>query len=93
MNLLPLLLQAPSRRRRRASACRCCSRMSAPLGRQSDLVAQAARRNPRVIAKHVQIDHDKVSVKMERGEKVSTLEVDVEIPFQAAKAAAKKKAA
>jgi cell division topological specificity factor len=39
------------------------------------------------------IDQDKVSVKMERGEQVSTLAVDVEIPFNAAKTAARKKAA
>jgi cell division topological specificity factor len=42
----------------------------------------------------MQIDQDKVNVKMERGEKMSTLAVDVELPFDAAKAAvAKKKAA
>ncbi len=38
-----------------------------------------------VIAKHMQIDRDKVSVKMERGAKVSTLEVDIEIPFEVPK--------
>ncbi len=38
-----------------------------------------------VIAKHVKIDDDKVSVKMERGDQVSTLEVDIEIPLDAAK--------
>jgi len=43
-----------------------------------------------VIAKHMQIDSDKVSVTMERGAQVSTLAVDVEIPFTPAK---KKKAA
>ena len=41
-----------------------------------------------VIAKHMPIDDDKVSVKMERGAKVSTLEVDIEIPFDMAKRAA-----
>jgi cell division topological specificity factor len=47
-----------------------------------------------VIAKHMQIDSEKVSVKLERGDKVSTLAVDVEIPFEAQKAEkAKKKAA
>jgi len=34
-----------------------------------------------VIAKHVQIDGDKVNVKMERGAKVSTLAVDIEVPL------------
>ena len=47
----------------------------------------------RVISRHMHIEQDKVSVKMERGEKVSTLAVDVEIPFNAAKAAVPKKKA
>jgi cell division topological specificity factor len=47
----------------------------------------------RVISKHMHIDQDKVSVKMERGEQVTTLAVDVEIPFNAAKAAAARKKA
>ncbi len=60
----------------------------------SDLVAKLRDEIVRVISRHMHIDQDKVSVKMERGEKVSTLAVDVEIPFNAAKAAvAKKKAA
>lgn len=36
-----------------------------------------------VIAKHVQVDRDKVNVTMERGEHVTTLEVDIEIPMKA----------
>lgn len=51
----------------------------------SDLVTKLRDEILAVIAKHVQIDGDKVSVKMERGTKVSTLAVDIEIPFQAAK--------
>jgi cell division topological specificity factor len=51
----------------------------------SDLVTKLRDEILRVIAKHVQIDDDKVSVKMERGEQVSTLEVDIEIPFDATK--------
>lgn len=51
----------------------------------ADLVAKLRDEILRVIAKHVQIDDDKVSVKMDRGEKVSTLEVDIEIPFDATK--------
>ena len=49
----------------------------------SDLVAQLREEILAVIAKHVQIDRDKVNVKMDRGEKVSTLEVDIEIPLSA----------
>ena len=59
----------------------------------SDLVAKLRDEILRVISRHMQIDQDKVSVKMERGDKVSTLAVDVEIPFNAAKAAAAKKKA
>ncbi|MCO6387048.1 cell division topological specificity factor MinE [Aliihoeflea sp. 40Bstr573] len=57
----------------------------------SDLVKILRDEIMTVIAKHMQIDSDKVSVKMERGAQVSTLAVDVEIPFDAAKK--KKKAA
>jgi len=32
------------------------------------------------IGKHVEIDPERITVQMERGEKVSTLEVDIEIP-------------
>ena len=59
----------------------------------SDLVAKLRDEIMRVISKHMHIDQDKVSVKMERGEQVLTLAVDVEIPFNAAKTAARKKAA
>jgi cell division topological specificity factor len=33
-----------------------------------------------VIAKHISVDQEKVLVKMDRGDAVSTLEVDIEIP-------------
>jgi cell division topological specificity factor len=59
----------------------------------TDLVAKLRDEIVRVISRHMAIDQDKVSVKMERGAQVSTLAVDVEIPFQPAKAAVKKKAA
>ena len=60
----------------------------------SDIVAKLRDEILRVIAKHMQIDQDKVSVRMERGEQVSTLAVDVEIPFNPDKpATAGKKAA
>lgn len=54
----------------------------------SDLVNVLRDEIMAVIAKHMQIDSDKVSVKMERGSQVSTLAVDVEIPFDAPKRAA-----
>ena len=37
-----------------------------------------------VIAKHVEIERDKVQVKMEQGEGVSTLAIDIEIPAPSA---------
>ncbi|MBC2886452.1 cell division topological specificity factor MinE [Ochrobactrum sp. CM-21-5] len=49
---------------------------------QSDLVAVLREEILAVIAKHIQIDRDKVSVKMDRDDKVSTLEVDIELPLK-----------
>ncbi|CEJ14428.1 cell division topological specificity factor MinE [Phreatobacter sp. AB_2022a] len=54
----------------------------------SDLVTKLRDEILQVISKHMQIDEEKVSVKMERGAQVSTLEVDIEIPFDAGKKAA-----
>jgi cell division topological specificity factor len=46
----------------------------------SDLVAILREEILAVIKKHVQVDSEKVQVKMDRGESVSMLEVDIEIP-------------
>lgn len=54
----------------------------------SDLVGLLREEILAVIAKHVQIDNEKVNVTMERGENVSTLEVDIEIPVTASVRAA-----
>lgn len=51
----------------------------------SDLVTKLRDEILRVISKHMRVDDEKVSVKMERGAKFSTLAVDIEIPFDAAK--------
>ena len=51
----------------------------------SDLVTKLRDEILRVVAKHMQIDDEKVSVKMERGPQVSTLAVDIEIPFDASR--------
>ena len=48
----------------------------------SDLVAVLREEILAVIAKHIQIDRDKVSVKMDRGDQMSTLEVDIELPLK-----------
>jgi cell division topological specificity factor len=54
----------------------------------SDLVSVLREEILAVIAKHVQLDSDKVTVKMDRDEDVSILEIDVEIPLDATKQAA-----
>ena len=50
----------------------------------SDLVALLREEILAVIKKHVNVDGEKVQVKMERGAAMSTLEVDIEIPTPAA---------
>ena len=55
---------------------------------QSDLVAVLREEILAVIAKHIQVDADKVQVKLDRDSHVSLLEIDVEIPMNAATHAA-----
>ena len=50
---------------------------------RSDLVAMLREEILAVIAKHVTVEPDKVQVKMDRGDAVSTLEVEVEVPNEA----------
>jgi cell division topological specificity factor len=47
---------------------------------QSDLLAILREEIMAVITKHVTVDTDNVVVRMDRGAKVSKLEIDVEIP-------------
>jgi len=47
---------------------------------KSDLLALLREEILSAIAKHVTVDTDKVMVKMDRGDAMSTLEIDVEIP-------------
>ncbi|MCK5932663.1 cell division topological specificity factor MinE [Fulvimarina manganoxydans] len=54
----------------------------------SDLVAILREEIIQVIAKHIQVDGEKVCVKMDKGDNVSTLEVDIEIPASASLRAA-----
>jgi cell division topological specificity factor len=72
-------------RRRRGSAPVARDRLQmllaherAALG-QRDLVAVLREEILAVIAKHVRVDQDKVRVKMDRRDSISTLEVDIEI--------------
>jgi cell division topological specificity factor len=55
---------------------------------QSDLLVTLREEILAVVSKHVQLDPDKVMVKLDRGKTVSTLEVDIEVPndFDKAKA-------
>jgi cell division topological specificity factor len=47
---------------------------------QPDLLLQLREEILAVVARHVTLDPEKVIVKMERGDTVSTLEVDIELP-------------
>ena len=46
----------------------------------ADLAAVLQQEILAVIAKHIPIDRDRVVVKLDRGEQVSTLEIDIEMP-------------
>jgi len=50
------------------------------LSGRTDLAAILQKEILAVIAKHIAIDDDKVVVKLDRGERVSTLEIDIEMP-------------
>lgn len=47
---------------------------------QTDLLVTLREEILAVVSKHVQLDPDKVIVKLDRGKTVSTLEVDIEVP-------------
>ena len=49
-------------------------------GSQSQLVAVLQEEILAVIARHMQVDRDKVKVTMDRGDEVSTLAIDIEMP-------------
>ena len=46
----------------------------------SDLIAILQEEILAVIAKHVTVERDKVQIKLDRGDPISTLEIDVEVP-------------
>lgn len=79
MNLITLF-------RRRSSAPVARERLQVLLAHEraltgrSDLLATLQDEILAVIAKHFTIDRDKVQIKLDRGEAVSTLEIDVEVP-------------
>ena len=47
---------------------------------QPDLLGLLREEILAVVSKHVKLDPDKVTVRLDRGEDVSTLEVDIEVP-------------
>lgn len=47
---------------------------------QPDLLGVLREEILAVVSKHVKLDPDKVIVRLERGDAVSTLEVDIEVP-------------
>jgi cell division topological specificity factor len=53
-----------------------------------DLVAVLQEEILAVIARHVTVERDKVQIKVDRGDPVSTLEIDVEVPGLVAAAGA-----
>jgi cell division topological specificity factor len=54
---------------------------------QPDLVGILREEILAVITKHVQVDQENVHVSMERGVRMSTLEIDIQIPNMSAAAA------
>jgi cell division topological specificity factor len=49
-------------------------------GSRSDLIPLLREEVLAAVAKHVTVDPDKVRVKLDRGEMVSILEIDIEVP-------------
>ena len=47
---------------------------------QSDLITKLREEILAVIARHVPIDPDRVQIKLDRGDAMTTLEIDVEVP-------------
>ena len=47
---------------------------------QPDLVVTLREEILAVVSRHIQLDPEKVTVKLDRGKTVSTLEVDIEVP-------------
>jgi cell division topological specificity factor len=53
------------------------------VGGKSDLVALLREEILAAIGRHVTVERDKVQIKLERGDSISTLEIEVEIPSPA----------
>ena len=72
--------------RRRPSAPQARERLQVLLAHErmasghSELLSVLREEIMEVIARHIKIDREKVNIKLERGDDVSTLEIDVEMP-------------
>jgi cell division topological specificity factor len=53
------------------------------VGGNTDLVALLREEILAVVGRHVSVERDRVQIKLERGEAISTLEIEVEIPSPA----------
>lgn len=80
MNILRFFRKPPSAPKARERLQVLLAHERASVG-ERDLVARLRDEILAVLAKHVQIDDRRVRVQMERGARVSTLAVDIEIPF------------
>jgi cell division topological specificity factor len=47
---------------------------------KSDLIATLQEEILAVIARHIKIDREAVQIKLDRGDSMSTLEIDIEVP-------------
>jgi len=54
---------------------------------QSDLLTSLRDDILAAVAKHIAVDREQVRVKLERGDKISTLDIDIEVPHTALAAA------
>ena len=50
------------------------------LGQQPDLLSKLREEILAAVSRHVALDPEKVTVRLDRGKTVSTLEVDIEVP-------------
>lgn len=55
------------------------------LSGKTDLVAVLQEEILAVVAKHISVDREKIQIKLDRGDAVSLLEIDIELPSPAAK--------
>ena len=55
-------------------------------GPSGDLVRRLQEEILAVVARHVQIDRDMVQIKLDRGDSISTLEIDIQMPAEVAPA-------